>query len=82
MKNHQTTQIDRPVPPTSPKDIAKKALHKFTKSSARNKSPRLLTKFSQLPTSCQITHTSPRTKYFQERKINDLYSDVYYDTLL
>ena len=82
MKKRQRAQIDRPVPSTSPKDIVKKSLHGFTKFSARTKSPQLLATLSLLPPSCRISNTSPRTEHFQERKIDDLYPDVYYDTSL
>ena len=83
LKKRQTAQIDCcPVPPTSPKDIAKKMLREFEKTPACTESPRMLATLSPLPPSCRISNTFPRTKHFQERKIDDLYPDVYFDTLL
>ena len=82
LKKRQTARIDRPVPPTSRKAIAKKTLREFEKLSARTESPRMLAALSLLPPSCRISNTFPRTEHFWERKIDDLYPDVYYDTSL
>lgn len=64
-----TAQIDRPVSPTSPKDIAKKSLHEFAKFSSRTESARLLATLSLLTPSCQISNTSPGSSTFVSERL-------------
>ena len=76
MKNRRTAQIDRPVPSTLPKNIAKESLQEFKKSTDRDDFPRSLATFSPITTSYHVTHISPWIEHFRERKIDDLYPDV------